>query len=122
MMVRHKVGAALAVGGARNGGQELTIKSIQTVLFSQEMIADTDPTNGLSFFHIEAITKASPAEVSFQSSTNRAYTLWSTPQLSPVDWTPVPEVVAIPGTGGMMTLMDATNAPQQFYRVEVNLP
>ena len=88
----------------------------------QEWIADTDPTNGLSFFHIEAITKASPAEVSFQSSTNRAYTLWSTPQLSPVDWTPVPEVVAIPGTGGMMTLMDATNAPQQFYRVEVNLP
>ena len=34
----NKVAAVLAVGGARNGGQELTIKSIQTSLFCQEMI------------------------------------------------------------------------------------
>lgn len=42
----NKVGGVLAVGGARNGGQELTIKSIQTVLFSQEMIVvgETRPT------------------------------------------------------------------------------
>jgi multimeric flavodoxin WrbA len=32
------VAGALAVGGARNGGQELTIQSIQTALFCQEMI------------------------------------------------------------------------------------
>ena len=42
----NKIGGVLAVGGARNGGQELTIKSIQTVLFSQEMIVvgETRPT------------------------------------------------------------------------------
>lgn len=42
----NKVGGVLAVGGARNGGQELTIKSIQTALFSQEMIVvgETRPT------------------------------------------------------------------------------
>lgn len=34
----NKVAGALAVGGARNGGQELTITSIQTALFGQEMI------------------------------------------------------------------------------------
>jgi multimeric flavodoxin WrbA len=34
----NKVGGALAVGGARNGGQELTIQSIQTALYCQEMI------------------------------------------------------------------------------------
>ncbi len=34
----NKVAGVLAVGGARNGGQELTIKSIQTSLFCQEMI------------------------------------------------------------------------------------
>ena len=34
----NKVAGVLAVGGARNGGQELTIKSIQTALFCQEMI------------------------------------------------------------------------------------
>ena len=34
----NKVAGVLAVGGARNGGQELVIKSIQTSLFCQEMI------------------------------------------------------------------------------------
>jgi multimeric flavodoxin WrbA len=34
----NKVAGVLAVGGARNGGQELTIQSIQTALFCQEMI------------------------------------------------------------------------------------
>lgn len=34
----NTVAGVLAVGGARNGGQELTIKSIQTALFGQEMI------------------------------------------------------------------------------------
>jgi multimeric flavodoxin WrbA len=32
------VSGVLAVGGGRNGGQELTIRSIQTCLFSQEII------------------------------------------------------------------------------------
>ena len=34
----NKVAGVLAVGGARNGGQELTIRSIQTALLCQEMI------------------------------------------------------------------------------------
>lgn len=34
----NKVAGALAVGSARNGGQELTVRSIQTSLFGQEMI------------------------------------------------------------------------------------
>ena len=34
----NKVAGVVAVGGARNGGQELTVKSIQTALFCQEMI------------------------------------------------------------------------------------
>lgn len=33
-----KIGAVLSVGGARSGGQELTIQSVQTVLLCQEMI------------------------------------------------------------------------------------
>lgn len=41
-----KVGGVLAVGGARNGGQELTIRSVQTALMCQEMIivGDGRPT------------------------------------------------------------------------------
>lgn len=34
----NKVAGVLAVGAARNGGQELTIHSVQTALFGQEMI------------------------------------------------------------------------------------
>ncbi len=41
-----KVAGVLAVGGARNGGQELTIRSVQTALMCQEMIivGDGRPT------------------------------------------------------------------------------
>jgi hypothetical protein len=88
----------------------------------EEWLADTDPTNALSSFQIEEISKSFPAMVSFQSSSNRTYTLWSTPQLAPLDWTPVPAAQAVPGNGGTLTLIDPTNAPQKFYRVQVNLP
>lgn len=43
----NKVGGVVAVGGARNGGQELTIRSVQTALMGQEMIivGDGQPTS-----------------------------------------------------------------------------
>jgi multimeric flavodoxin WrbA len=37
----HKVGAALAVGGVRNGGQELTISSLQAAMGSKGMMIAT---------------------------------------------------------------------------------
>lgn len=40
--LRNKVAGVLAVGSARNGGQELTIRSIQTALLCQEMIVVGD--------------------------------------------------------------------------------
>jgi len=42
----NKVGGALAVGGARNGGQELVIQSIQAAMLCQEMVVvgDGKPT------------------------------------------------------------------------------
>ena len=41
-----KVGGVLAVGAARNGGQELTIQGIQSILFCHEMllVGDGQPT------------------------------------------------------------------------------
>jgi len=41
-----KVAGVVAVGGCRNGGQELTIRSVQTALMSQQMIlvGDAPPT------------------------------------------------------------------------------
>ncbi len=45
-MLRNKVGGALAVGGFRNGGQELTIQAIQAAMMVQDMVvvADGMPT------------------------------------------------------------------------------
>jgi multimeric flavodoxin WrbA len=42
----NKVAGVLAVGASRNGGQEMTIRSVQTALFGQEMIfvGDGRPT------------------------------------------------------------------------------
>ncbi|OHB77530.1 MAG: hypothetical protein A2W31_11640 [Planctomycetes bacterium RBG_16_64_10] len=38
----NKVAGVLAVGGARNGGQELTLRAVHTALFAQEMIVVGD--------------------------------------------------------------------------------
>jgi len=42
----NKVAGVLAVGGSRNGGQEFTVRSVQTAMFAQEMIivGDGRPT------------------------------------------------------------------------------
>ena len=42
----NKVGGVVAVGGVRNGGQELTIQGVQTALQCQEMVlvGDGRPT------------------------------------------------------------------------------
>ncbi|MBN2310383.1 MAG: flavodoxin family protein [Candidatus Hydrogenedentes bacterium] len=40
--LRNKVAGALAVGSARNGGQELTVRSIQTCLMCQDMVVVGD--------------------------------------------------------------------------------
>ncbi len=42
----NKVAGVLAVGGARNGGQELTIQSVQAALLCQEMIIVGDAKPG----------------------------------------------------------------------------
>lgn len=42
----NKVAGVLAVGGARNGGQELTIQSVQAALLCQEMIIVGDARPG----------------------------------------------------------------------------
>ena len=45
-LLANKIGGVLAVGGARNGGQELTIRSVQVAMMSQQMIVvgDAPPT------------------------------------------------------------------------------
>jgi len=37
-LLRNKVGGVLAVGGVRNGGQELTIQAVQAAMFCHDMV------------------------------------------------------------------------------------
>jgi hypothetical protein len=89
----------------------------------QEYIADTNPTNALSYFHLQSITPLPNVVVAFQSSSNRSYTLYSDVDLSTGTWSSVSGQTNVPGTGGILTLTNAAPADlQMFFRVGVQLP
>jgi len=88
----------------------------------QEWIADTDPTNALSYFRIAAIATGPPVTVEFLSSTNRQYTLSASPTLVEPVWTDVAGQVDVPGGGGLDSLTDTNGAGGNFYRVRAKLP
>lgn len=90
-----------------------------------EWIADTSPTDAQSIFRISSIeltgTHAGP-DVSFLSSSNRVYTLYSTDNLDPTAWSAVPGQIDVRGNGGTKTLSDTSRQRQRFYRVGVEVP
>jgi hypothetical protein len=89
----------------------------------QEWIADTDPTNALSYFRIEAISNLPPVAVQFVSSASRQYSLLSSSGLTEATtFNPVPGQTNIAGNGGILTLTDTNAAAALFYRVGVKLP
>ena len=76
---------------------------------------------GTNSFRVQTVASGPPLTVSVLSSSNRVYTLWSSPKLPP-DWTPVPGQVGIPGNGELLELRDTNASPAQFYRVSVSVP
>ena len=90
-----------------------------------EYLAGTNPTNALSYFHIQSISNnATGLTVFYQSSWGRNYTLYSTTNLASGAWLAVPSQTDILGDGGVDALTDsaaATNA-RRFYRIAVSLP
>jgi hypothetical protein len=89
---------------------------------SGEYAADTNPTNALSYFHIETISSTLPVTVSFASSTNRLYTLFSSTNVNNGSWTNVPGQQDIRATSGVTELKDTNAAPENFYRLGVRVP
>lgn len=88
-----------------------------------EYVADTDPTDALSFFTITRAVRLDGFGVFFQSSASRRYTLFtaSDPALGP--WTAVPSQSDIPGTGAEQSLVDpAPVGPPRFHRLGVRIP
>lgn len=88
-----------------------------------EFIADTDPTDSNDYFRITYITVASPPVVSFESSSNRWYTLVGCSNLIEGGWTNVPGSGPRVGLGSADTLTDTNEPPRgPFYRLTVELP
>ena len=87
----------------------------------QEWVADTNPTNALSYFRLLSIRTNAVNHISFLSSSNREYTLFHTPQI-PATWSIVPGQSDIRGDGGIDTLSHAPVGPTGFYKIGVAVP
>ncbi|NQT53657.1 flavodoxin family protein [bacterium] len=72
MALSDKVAGVVAVGAARNGGQELVIRSIQTALMCQEMIivGDGRPSTRIGAMLVSAGGDVSKDEAGLATATN----------------------------------------------------
>ncbi len=88
-----------------------------------EYVADTSPTNALSYFHIQSIAHEAGFAVFYQSSASRKYTLYYRTNLTSGAWTNIPSQTNIPGSGGVDRLIDPETAgTPRFYRLGVRVP
>ena len=61
--------------------------------------------------------------LSFSTQTNQAYRVERTESLAaPIVWEPLPDATSVPGTGAVVSVLDAvaTSQAQRFYRVRLN--
>jgi len=86
----------------------------------QEFVAGTDPTNAMSALRITSIAlNGIDVLVSFTTSSNKFYELQDNDDVATLDWYAV--LTDIPGTGGIVTVTvpNAADVPNRFYRVKV---
>jgi hypothetical protein len=90
---------------------------------SAEYVADTNPTNALSYFHTLGVSNRAGFEVFFQSSASRNYTLYYRTNLAVGGWTNIASQTDVAGHGAVDVLTDPTAAGnQRFYRIGVRVP
>ncbi|MEI6395355.1 MAG: DUF1566 domain-containing protein, partial [Verrucomicrobiota bacterium] len=88
-----------------------------------EYIADTNPTNGLSYFHIQSVSNATSFAVFYPSSASRKYTLYCRTNLTSGAWMNVPSQTDILGSGALDVLTDPSpNGTLRFHRIGVRVP
>jgi hypothetical protein len=117
----------LAQYGLTNSGwtfdqAETNHSDSDTVNNGQEYIADTDPTNPASYFHVTTISTVPPWTIYFPSSTGRTYTLNGSSDLASGVWTNIPGQGPRHGVGGPDQMIDTNAAPLWFYRPKAALP
>lgn len=87
----------------------------------EEWIADTNPRDEHSFFHLVGIDTVSSFEITFVCTNSRLYSLYFTTNLVDGPWLPVSGQLYIPGAAhGVMSLADTNETPFRAYRVEVS--
>jgi len=90
--------------------------------YYEEYLADTNPTNSLSFFKISGITPGYPIRVFYDSSAHRVYSLlWQT-NLFSTGWILHDTSQEVRGTGTETSLPDLSPMAGRFYKVNVDLP
>jgi autotransporter-associated beta strand protein len=88
----------------------------------QEYIADTNPTNAASFFHVGAVSNLPPTTIYFESSSNRIYIVDGCSNLEDNVWTNVPGTSPRIGIGGADSIAVTNNLPINFYKLNVQYP
>lgn len=118
----------LAQCGLTNGGwtfdqAETNNPDSDPLTSREEYIADTSPTDSNDYFRITGISVASPPVITFDSSSNRMYTMYGCSNLVDGVWTNIPGAGPRVGLGSADTMTD-TNEPTRgpFYRITVELP
>ncbi len=91
-----------------------------------EYVADTNPTNPLSYFYISTTTYSKASSVcslTFNCSTSRVYDLEYRNHVGTDPWIPAAGRTNVPGAvSGSLTLTDTNSAETSVYRVGVRIP
>ena len=88
-----------------------------------EQIADTNPTNALSYFRLLIPASGRPDGLRIASAVGRFYTLQASSDLGADNtWSNVTGQVDIPGTGELLDLTDPAPAGARWYRLWVTRP
>jgi len=85
----------------------------------QEFIAGTDPTNGLSYLHIDALgTVPGGAVLNFLAISNKTYTVFYRDALGSASWQPLTNLTQSAPTNRLITLTNgAPVLGQRYYRL-----
>jgi len=85
-----------------------------------EWLTDTDPADASSRLRVYPTTKQLPPKICLLSSKNRIYTLEFAIRLDgDPDWSRIPGVGYVRGTGGVLSLTDTNGTGPRFYRVSI---
>jgi len=108
-------------GGATNCTPEEPTGDGDIYGYLDEYLLDYDPAVSNQPFEVESIAVQSPVTLQFEATNSRVYTLEFSTNLVEVQPWQVLES-ALPGSNGVMSVIDTNEADQRGYRLQVHVP